>query len=60
MSNHPAIRLLLVDVIHLEPSLWKWQISEQNLEVAHGYATSRETAQIDGDSALFEMLSAGY
>jgi hypothetical protein len=60
MSNPPGIRLLQVDLIHLEPSLWKWEISERNLEIAHGYATSRETAQIDGDSALFEMLSAGY
>jgi hypothetical protein len=24
-----------------------------------GFATSRETAQIDGDSALFRLLSAG-
>jgi hypothetical protein len=23
----------------------------------HGYATSRETAQIDADSALFKLLS---
>jgi hypothetical protein len=27
--------------------------------VMHGYATSRETAQIDGDSALFKLLSIG-
>jgi len=26
---------------------------------AHGYETSREAAQIDGDSALFAMLSLG-
>jgi len=25
----------------------------------HGYATSREAAQIDGDTALFELLSLG-
>jgi hypothetical protein len=30
-----------------------------DVEVAHGYETSREAAQIDGDSALFTMLSLG-
>jgi hypothetical protein len=57
MTDPPAIRLLQVDVTPLEPTLWKWHISEANLEVAHGYATSRETAQIHGDNALFAMLS---
>jgi hypothetical protein len=51
-----AHRMLEVTVKAQEPTLWKWQISEANLEVAHGYATSRETAQIDGDTALFAML----
>jgi hypothetical protein len=56
MNNPPAIRLLQVEVTPLEPMLGKWHISEANLEVAYGYATSRETAQIDGDNALFAML----
>ena len=39
------------------PELWRWQITDEGMEVARGLATSRETAQIDGDSTLFEMLS---
>jgi hypothetical protein len=53
---NPTAQMLEVTVTAQEPTLWKWQISEANFEVAHGYATSRETAQIDGDTALFAML----
>jgi hypothetical protein len=59
MTNHPAVRLLEVTVTPQEPTLWKWCISESDVEVAHGYANSRETAQIDGDTELFAMLSVG-
>jgi hypothetical protein len=59
MSNHPIPRLLLVTVTPQEPALWKWHISEANVELIYGYATSRETAQADGNSALFAMLSKG-
>ncbi|MCC8956889.1 hypothetical protein H8B02_26665 [Bradyrhizobium sp. Pear77] len=41
-----------------EPTRWKWHVSEGGFELVHGYATSRETAQRDGDSVLFTMLSA--
>jgi hypothetical protein len=57
MAKSRATRLLQVTVTPHEPTLWKWHISEADLEVAHGYASSRETAQIDGDTALFAMLS---
>ncbi len=57
MKSYFTPRLLEVTLTPLEPTLWKWDVSEANLEVAHGYATSRETAQIDGDRALFAMLS---
>jgi hypothetical protein len=50
-------RLLDVTVTVQQPTLWKWEISEHAVEVMHGYATSRETAQVDGDSALFRLLS---
>jgi hypothetical protein len=59
MANTPAVRLLEVTVTAQEPTLWKWAISEGEAEVAHGYETSREAAQIGGDSALFAMLSVG-
>jgi hypothetical protein len=59
MTKHPAVRLLEVAVLQQEPTRWRWCISESDVEVAHGYATSRETAQIDGDTELFAMLSVG-
>lgn len=40
-----------------QPTLWKWEISEQGMEIMSGFETSRETAQIRGDSALFMLLS---
>lgn len=59
MAKQSRVRLLEVTVIaQNEPTRWKWHISEGGLELVHGYATSRETAQRDGDSVLFTMLSA--
>jgi hypothetical protein len=57
MISNLRARLLEVDVTALEPTRWKWTISDKSLEVVHGYAASRETAQIDGDDALFKLLS---
>ncbi len=59
MVKRSLIRLLEVTVTAQEPTLWKWDVSEGGTEVLHGYETSREAAQIDGDSALFALLSAG-
>ncbi|MGF6433344.1 hypothetical protein ABIE91_008564 [Bradyrhizobium elkanii] len=59
MAKQTRVRLLEVIVsAQKEPTRWKWHVSEGGLELTHGYATSRETAQRDGDSALFTMLSA--
>ena len=55
--HHP--RLLEVAVIELKPTLWEWRVYEGDTPLMAGFATSRETAQIDGDSALFRLLSAG-
>ena len=51
------VRLLEVTVTAQQPTLWKWHISEHDLEIMHGYEKSRETAQIKGDNALFKLLS---
>jgi len=60
MAKKPVYAHLLdVTVTAQEPTRWRWHISEHAVEVMHGYATSRETAQIDGDSALFKLLSVG-
>ncbi len=53
----PRVRLLEVTVTAQQPTLWKWHISERDLEIMRGYETSRETAQIKGDTALFKLLS---
>ncbi len=42
-----------------ERTVWRWRVSESDQELVHGYATSRESAQIDGDDALFKLLSLG-
>ena len=57
MANSPSLRLLDVDVTALAPTIWKWAISDKSFEVSHGYATSRETAQLEGNKALFALLS---
>jgi hypothetical protein len=46
-------------VTALQPTLWKWHLSEHDHEIMHGYETSRETAQISGNTALFKSLSVG-
>jgi hypothetical protein len=52
-----TIRLLEVSVEALEPTRWKWRVSDRSAtEIACGYETSRETAQAKGDSALFALL----
>lgn len=57
MVNHLNVRLLDLDVSALDSKLWKWTISEKGLEVSFGYAVSKVAAQIDGDNALFALLS---
>jgi hypothetical protein len=59
MAKSFRARLLEVTVTAEEPARWKWDISEHGLEVMYGYEESRETAQIEGDTALFKLLSEG-
>jgi hypothetical protein len=49
-------RLLEVSVAAIAPTQWEWRVSEGDTMVMSGYETSRETAQIEGDSALFLLL----
>jgi len=55
--SHP--RLLEVTVVPLEPTRWEGRVYEGDTPLMTGFETSRETAQIEGDSALFRLLSAG-
>jgi hypothetical protein len=55
MSNRP--RLLEVRVIPLKPERWEWQVCEGETALVIGFESSRETAQIKGDNALFILLS---
>jgi hypothetical protein len=57
MPKAPRLRLLEVKLIALKPDRWEWQVCERDTPIMIGYAKSRETAQIDGDSALFLLLS---
>ena len=58
MKTYFTPRLLEVTVTPQEPALWKWHVSEANVELVHGYAASQQAAQSNGDRALFAMLSA--
>lgn len=60
MKDHFTPRLLEVTVTPQEAALWKWHISEADVELEHGYARSKAAAQFQGDDALFAMLSVGF
>ena len=59
MADKPLPRLLEVKVAALKPEWWEWQVCESDTPIMTGHATSRETAQMDGDNALFLLLSKG-
>lgn len=42
MKSHFTPRLLQVTVTAHEPTLWKWHITEADVEVAHGYAKTEK------------------
>jgi hypothetical protein len=56
-KSHP--RLLEVTVTQLAPTRWEWRVCERDTLLMTGLETSRETAQIEGDNALFRLLSVG-
>jgi len=60
MSENVPIDLLEVTVKSIRPVLWKWQVCDRDAEISYGYETSRETAQIAGNGALFRLLSRGH
>ena len=51
-----ATRLLEVLLYSKERTRWKWSVMDMGLLRLGGYETSRETAQIAGDSTVFELL----
>ena len=57
MAKRARVRLLEVTATAQEPALRKWYIFESDLEIMHGFEASRESAQIEGDAALFKLLS---
>ena len=59
MAKKSRPRLFEVSVTPLDPTKWEWRVYEGNTPLKAGFATTRETAQIEGDSALFRLLSAG-
>jgi hypothetical protein len=59
MAKLRRIRLLEVNLTALKPDQWEWRVCEGETAIEIGFETSRETAQIEGDRALFRLLSAG-
>jgi hypothetical protein len=57
MAKKSRPRLLEVTVIPLDPTRWEWRVCEGDTPLMIGLETSRETAQIEGDNALFRLLS---
>ena len=56
MANFLGTHLLEVKLIALHPEKWEWQVCEGDTMVMSGHETSRETAQIEGNGALFYLL----
>jgi hypothetical protein len=52
----PSARLLEVKLTALKLGQWEWQVCDHETPLMSGYESSRETAQIEGDSALFLLL----
>jgi hypothetical protein len=50
--------MLEVAVTPWEPTRWKWRVYQCDTPLMTGFETSRETAQDEGDSALFRLVSA--
>jgi hypothetical protein len=56
MAELPARRMLDVRLIAHFPQKWEWQVWEDDMLLMSGHETSRETAQIEGNGALFYLL----
>jgi hypothetical protein len=56
MAKNSRLRLLEVRVIPLKSNQWEWRVCDGDTPIMTGYESSRETAQIEGDSALFLLL----
>jgi hypothetical protein len=56
MAEFPAMRMLDVRLIPLLPQKWEWQVWEDDTLLMSGHETSRETAQLEGNGALFYLL----
>jgi hypothetical protein len=59
MPKLQRIRLLEVRIVPIKPNDWEWQVCEGETAIASGHETTRETAQLEGNSALFSFLAAG-
>jgi hypothetical protein len=57
MAKKSHLRLLEVAVTPLDPTQWEWRVYEGDTPLMTGLETSRETAQIEADGALFRLLS---
>jgi hypothetical protein len=56
MRKAPRSRLLEVKLTAVNPTRWEWQVGDGDSPLMSDYEASRETAQTEGDSALFLLL----
>jgi hypothetical protein len=56
MAKAARPRLYEVELIAMSSQLWEWRVCEGAAVIVSGDATSRESAQIEADSALFLLL----
>jgi hypothetical protein len=49
-----------VKLTAVKPERWEWQVCQSDELIMSGYAASRETAQVEGDSALFLLLRSNF
>lgn len=56
MAQFTPMRMLEVRLVDLLPQKWEWQVWKDDELQMSGHETSRETAQIEGNGALFYLL----
>jgi hypothetical protein len=58
MAKATRSSLLEVKIAALAPTRWEWQVCDQDATLMSGYEASRESAQTEGNTALFLLLRA--
>ncbi len=57
VQSKPMLEVAVTQVTPWEPTRWEWRVYEGDTPLMTGFETSRETAQNEGNSALFRLVS---